>query len=223
MTWLASIADRTPLRSIAGLLAVIAVLLPGAVAAQTPPDELVKRVADDVLKIIQQDRELAAGSQSKMAQLIEEKIVPNFDFERMTRLAVGKSWRQATPEQQKALMDEFRTLLLRSYSSAYGAYKFIVIEVKPLKLQPDDDDVQVKTLIKLPGGAPPVNVDYSMFKGAAAWKVYDVTVDGVSMVTTYRSTFSDQIQKSGIDGLIKTLADTNAVKTLPKPPGVKKQ
>jgi len=220
MTWLACITDRAALRSVAWLLAVITILLPAVAAAQTPPDELVKRVADDVLKIIQQDRELAAGSQSKMAQLIEEKIVPNFDFERMTRLAVGKSWRQATPEQQKALMDEFRTLLLRSYSTAYGAYKFIVIEVK---LQPDDDDVQVKTLIKLPGGAPPVNVDYSMFKGTAAWKVYDVTVDGVSMVTTYRSTFSDQIQKSGIDGLIKTLADINAVKTLPKPPGVKKQ
>ena len=197
MTWLTRIADRTAWRSVVRLLAVIAVLLPAMVAAQTPPDELVKRVADDVLKIIQQDRELAAGSQSKMAQLIEEKIVPNFDFERMTRLAVGKSWRQATPEQQKALMDEFRTLLLRSYSTAYSAYKFIVIEVKPLKLQPDDEDVQVKTLIKLPGGAPPVNVDYSMFKGSAGWKVYDVTVDGVSLVTTYRSTFSDQIQKSG--------------------------
>src|SRR4029077_18641785 len=163
MTWLTRIADRTAWRSVARLLAVIAVLLPAMVAAQTPPDELVKRVADDVLKIIQQDRELAAGSQSKMAQLIEEKIVPNFDFERMTRLAVGKSWRQATPEQQKALMDEFRTLLLRSYSTAYSDYKFIVIEVKPLKLQPDDEDVQVKTLIKLPGGAPSVSVDYSMF------------------------------------------------------------
>jgi len=223
MTWLTRIADRTASRSVARLLAVIAVMLPAMVAAQTPPDELVKRVADDVLKIIQQDRELAAGSQSKMAQLIEEKIVPNFDFERMTRLAVGKSWRQATPEQQKALMDEFRTLLLRSYSTAYSAYKFIVIEVKPLKLQPDDEDVQVKTLIKLPGGAPSVSVDYSMFKGNAGWKVYDVTVDGVSLVTTYRSTFSDQIQKSGIDGLIKALAHMNAVKTLPKPPGVKKQ
>ena len=205
MTWLTRIADCTASRSVARLLAVIAVLLPAIGAAETPPDELVKRVADDVLKIIQQDRELAAGSQSKMAQLIEEKIVPNFDFERMTRLAVGKSWRQATPEQQKALMDEFRTLLLRSYSTAYSAYKFIVIEVKPLKLQPDDEDVQVKTLIKLPGGAPPVNVDYSMFKGSAGWKVYDVTVDGVSLVTTYRSTFSDQIQKSGIDGLILSL------------------
>jgi phospholipid transport system substrate-binding protein len=223
MTWLTCVARRTAPQIAALLLTAIATLLPTAGAAQTPPDELVKRVADDVIKIIQQDRDLATGSQSKMAQLIEEKIVPNFDFERMTRLAVGKSWRQATPEQQKALMDEFRALLLRSYSTAYSAYKYIVIEVRPLKLQPDDDDVQVKTLIKLPGGAPPVNVDYSMFKGAAGWKVYDVTVDGVSLVTTYRSTFSEQIQKSGIDGLVKALADMNATKAAPKPPGAKKQ
>ena len=117
-------------------------------------------------------------------------------------------------------MDEFRTLLVRSYSTAYSAYKFIVIEVKPLQAAARRRRrAGADTLIKLPGGAPPVNVDYSMFKGAAGWKVYDVTVDGVSLVTTYRSTFSDQIQKGGIDGLIKTLADMNAAKTCPSRPG----
>ncbi len=194
-----------------------------AIAAEQAPDELVRSVANDVLKIIQQDRELRAGSQSKMAELMEEKIAPNFDFQRMTRLAVGRSWRQATPEQQKRLADEFRTLLIRSYSTAYSAYRDIEIEVKPLRLQPTDEDVTVRTLIKVPGGGQSVNVDYSMFKAASSWKVYDVTVDGISLVTTYRGTFAEQVNKGGIDALIKALADMNAAKAAPPPAGARKQ
>jgi phospholipid transport system substrate-binding protein len=210
--------------SLTGLLAVVAValLLPLSVSAAQAPDALVRSVADDVLRIVQQDRELRAGDTEKMAQLIEEKIVPHFDFERMTRLAVGRSWREANPEQRKQLVDEFRTLLVRSYSAAYSAYKYIVVEVRPVKVQPSDDDVQVKSQIKLPGGAPPVNVDYSMVKNGEEWKVYDVTVDGVSLVTTYRSTFADEVSRGGIDGLIKSLKDRNAAKAAPQPPGVKK-
>jgi phospholipid transport system substrate-binding protein len=158
-----------------------------------------------------------------MAELIEAKIVPHFDFQRMTRLAVGRNWRQATPAQQKQLVDEFRTLLVRSYSTAYSAYRDIEVEVKPVRLQPSDEDVQVRTLIKLPNGAPPVSVDYSMFKASTSWKVYDVTVDGVSLVTTYRSTFADQVSKGGIDGLVKSLAEMNAAKSAPPPAGVNKQ
>jgi phospholipid transport system substrate-binding protein len=158
-----------------------------------------------------------------MGQLIEEKIVPHFDFERMTRLAVGRNWREATPEQRKTLIEEFRTLLVRSYSAAYTAYKQIAIDVRPLKLQPGEDDVQVKTLIKLPGGAPPINVEYSMVKNSEEWKVYDVTVDGVSLVTTYRSTFTEEVRKGGIDGLIKSLKDLNTAKAAPQPVGSKKQ
>jgi phospholipid transport system substrate-binding protein len=202
---------------------VLLALTAPAMAAEETPDELVRRVAADVLKIIQQDRELRAGSQSKMAELIEEKIVPNFDFQRMTRLAVGRSWRQATPEQQKRLVDEFRVLLVRSYSTAYSAYRDIDVEVKPLRLQPSDEDVQVRTLIKVPGGGPSVTVDYSMFKASSSWKVYDVTVDGISLVTTYRSTFAEQVNKGGIDALIKALADMNAAKSAPPPAGAKKQ
>ena len=194
-----------------------------AIAAEQAPDELVRSVANDVLKIIQQDRELRAGSQSKMAELMEEKIAPNFDFQRMTRLAVGRSWRQATPEQQKRLADEFRTLLIRSYSTAYSAYRDIEIEVKPLRLQPTDEDVTVRTLIKVPGGGQSVNVDYSMFKAAASWKVYDVTVDGISLVTTYRGTFAEQVNKGGIDALIKALTDMNAAKAAPPPADSRKQ
>jgi len=194
-----------------------------AAHAQDAPDQLVRRVADDVLKIVQEDRELRVGSQSKMAQLIEEKIVPHFDFERMTRLAVGRSWRQATPPQQEALIGEFRALLVRSYSAAYNAYSNIAVEVKPLRLQPSDEDVQVKTQIKLPGGAPPVGVDYSMYKASSTWKVYDVTVDGVSLVTTYRSTFADQVSRGGIDGLVKALTEMNTAKSAPPPAGVQKR
>ena len=201
--------------------AALALLAPGQALAQQSPDALVKSVADDVLKIIRQDKDLKAGDTSKMAQLIEEKIVPHFDFERMTRLAVGRNWREATPEQRKTLVDEFRTMLVRSYSAAYSAYNHIVVDVRPLKLQPSDEDVTVKSQIKLPGGAPPVNVDYSMVKNDE-WKVYDVTVDGVSLVTTYRSTFTDEVRKGGIDGLIKSLKDLNTAKAAAPAVGAKK-
>jgi phospholipid transport system substrate-binding protein len=205
------------------MAAVAFVLLPLQPAlAQTAPDALVKSVAEDVLRIVQQDKELRAGDTSKIAQLMEEKIVPHFDFERMTRLAVGRNWREATPEQRRTLLEEFRTLLVRSYSAAYTSYRHIVVEVRPLKVQPDEDDVQVKSQIKLPGGAPPVNVDYSMVKNSDAWKVYDVSVDGVSLVTTYRSTFAEEVRKGGVEGLIKSLKDLNTAKSAPKPVGAQK-
>ena len=191
----------------------------GVAHAQQGPDKLVRQVADDVLQALRQDPELAGGNQAKMAQLIEEKVAPHFDFDRMTRLAVGRSWRQATPDQQKALIEQFRQLLIRSYSTAYTAYKHIVIDVKPPRMQASDEDVSIKSEIKLPGGAPPVGVDYSMIKTDSGWKVYDVTVDGVSLVTTYRNTFADQIRQTGIDGLIKSLQDKNA----PPPPGASKR
>jgi phospholipid transport system substrate-binding protein len=210
--------------SLARFLTAVALCLlaPAPVFAQQAPDALVKSVADDVLRIIRQDRELRAGDTSRMAQLIEEKVVPHFDFERMTRLAVGRNWRDATPDQRKTLVEEFRTMLVRSYSAAYSAYNHIVVEVRPLKLQPTDDDVTVKSQIKLPGGAPPVSVDYSMVKNSEDWKVYDVTVDGVSLVTTYRSTFTDEVRKGGIDGLIKSLKDLNTAKAAPPAVGTKK-
>jgi phospholipid transport system substrate-binding protein len=203
----------------AALLAAVGLLPAQQALAQEAPDELVKSVAEDVLAIVRQDRALREGDTSRMAQLIEEKIVPHFDFERMTRLAVGRAWRQATPEQRKQLIEEFRRLLVRSYSAAYSTYNHIVVEVKPLKLRPGEDDVQVKTLIKLPGGAPPISVDYSMVNTNPDWKVYDVTVDGISLVTTYRSTFAEEVNRSGIDGLIKSLVALNAVKTTQRPVG----
>ncbi len=182
------------------------VLIATPALAQTAPDALVKGVADDVLRILSKsDQEPAA-----VARAIEEKIVTHFDFHRMARLAMGKSWKQATPEQQSSVVDQFRTLLLRSYTTAYSVARGVVVDVKPVKLQPTDEDVTVKTLIRLPGGAPPISVDYSMFKSNPAWKVYDVVVNEVSLVTTYRSTFSEQIKQGGIDGLIAALTEMNS-------------
>jgi len=193
-----------------GLALVLALWGSGSTLAQEAPDIVVKQVAAQAVTALREDPDLRSGNPAKMAQLIEQVIAPHFDFERMTRLAVGRAWRQASPDQRKALIEEFRTLLIRSYSTAYSSYKTIVVNVKPLRLQGGEDDVQVKSEIKLPGDTPPISVDYSMYKSSAEWKVYDVTVDGVSLVTTYRSTFAEEIQQNGIDGLIKSLRDKNA-------------
>jgi phospholipid transport system substrate-binding protein len=203
-----------------GTLIGLLFLMVGSVAqAQTAPDKLVKEVANDVLKSLREDPDLRTSNPTKMAELIEQKVAPHFDFERMTRLAVGRNWREANDDQKKLLIEQFRQLLVRSYSTAYSAYRNIAVEVKPARMNTGDDDVQVKSEIKLPGGAPPVNVDYAMYKNDSEWKVYDVIVDGVSLVTTYRSTFTEEIRQNGIDGLIKSLREKN---TLPVP-GKKQQ
>jgi phospholipid transport system substrate-binding protein len=197
-------------RAFRGLLAVAFWAAAATVQAQQVlPDKLVKDVANEVLRSLREDPDLRTPNQSKMAELIEKKVAPHFDFERMTRLAVGRNWREATDDQKKLLIEQFRQLLVRSYSTAYSAYRNIAVEVKPVRMNPGEDDVQVKSEIKLPGGAPPVNVDYAMYKNDSDWKVYDVIVNGVSLVTTYRSTFADEIRQSGIDGLIKSLRDKN--------------
>ena len=140
--------------ALAGLFALA--LCAGVAQAQQAPDQLVKDVASEVLRSLREDPELRAGNVNKMAELIEKKVAPHFDFDRMTRLAVGRNWREATADQKKLLIEQFRQLLVRSYSTAYTAYRNIVVEVKPTRLQPGEDDVQVKSEIKLPGGAPPV-------------------------------------------------------------------
>jgi len=177
-------------------------------AAEMAPDVLVKETAQDVLAIVKKDKEIQAGSQKKIMDLVEAKVLPHFDFKLMTQYAVGKHWRQATPAQQEALTNEFRTLLVRTYSTSLSAYKNQTIEYKPLKMQPGDADVTVKTQVVQPGGQP-VPIDYSLQKEANGWKVYDVVVDNVSLVTNYRGSFGTEIRQSGIDGLIKTLTEKN--------------
>jgi phospholipid transport system substrate-binding protein len=192
------------------LIPLIAALVPFAAAAQAQetPDALVKRIADEVIAIVKQDKDLQAGNSQKVVELAEQKVLPHFDFTRMTRLAVGRSWSQASPEQREALTKEFRTLLVRTYSSSLSQYRNQTIQVRPLQAAPGDTDVLVRTAVIQEGG-PPIPIDYRMEKTPQGWKVYDVVVDGASLVTTYRGSFNDQIQRSGIDGLLKTLQERN--------------
>lgn len=181
---------------------------PLLLAAEGDPDELIKKTANEVLTIIKSDKEIQAGNKKKIKEVIEVKVLPHFDFTRMTRLAVGRFWKQATPEQQLSLVSEFKTLLVRTYSTSLISYKDQKIEYKPLKLMPADTDVVVKTLIIQPG-AQSIPLDYSMVKTPTGWKAYDISVDGVSLVVNYRSSFAQEIQQGGMDQLIKTLQAKN--------------
>jgi phospholipid transport system substrate-binding protein len=200
---------------------VLLALLPAIAFAQDAPDALVKRIADEVLAVIKADKDVASGNQQKVVALAEQKVLPHFDFVRMTRLAVGRNWSQASDAQKEALTKEFRTMLVRTYSSSLTAYRNQTIEVKPTKMSPGDNETTVRTQVIQQGG-PPIPIDYAMEKVGAEWKVYDVVIDGASLVTTYRGSFNDQIQKGGIDGLLKTLQDRNASPTPPKPEAAKK-
>ncbi len=191
------------------LALLLTALVPALAAAQESPEALVKRVSDEVLTIIKNDKDVQSGNMTKVAQLAEQKVLPHFDFERMTRLAVGKNWREASDAQKKALEGEFRTLLVRTYSSSLAAYRNQTIDVKPGKAAAADKETVVKTAVVQQGG-PAIPIDYSMEKTDSGWKVYDVVIDGASLVTTYRGSFNDQIQKGGVDGLIKSLKDRNA-------------
>jgi phospholipid transport system substrate-binding protein len=176
--------------------------------AQEAPDALVKRIADETLAAIRSDKELQAGNPAKVKALIESKLVPHFDTARMTALAMGRNWRTATPEQQKALIEQFKTLLIRTYSNALTNYRDNTMTYKPLRANPGDTDLVVRTEVARPGQAP-VPIDYSMEKTPEGWKCYDVVVAGVSLVTNYRDEFNDTVRSSGIDGLIKALAAKN--------------
>jgi phospholipid transport system substrate-binding protein len=179
-----------------------------AAAQETAPDVLVKNITTEVIELIKQDKEIQAGNPRKIADVVESRILPHFSFARMTQIAVAINWRRATPEQQKVLTDEFKTLLVRTYSNALTLYRDQVIQFKPLRMRPDDTEVTVKSDIRQ-RGAQPVTLDYDMEKTPAGWKVYDVKVSGVSLITNYREEFAAQVRESGIDGLIKTLVSKN--------------
>jgi len=202
------------------MLRILATLLvacvPMLALAQEAPDALVKRTTDEVLAIIKSDKDVQGGNTAKVVELAEEKVLPHFDFARMTRLAVGRNWSKATPAQQEALTREFRMLLVRTYSNSLSQYRNQKIEVKPLKASPGDKDVTVRTAVIQQGG-PPIPIDYAMEKEGSGWKVYDVVIDGASLVTTYRGSFNDQIQRGGIDSLVKTLQERNSGSTASAP------
>ena len=207
------------IRRLASLaLASLALAFAGAAFAQEgAPDALVRKSIDEVLVIIKADKDLQNGNPRKLHAMIEEKVLPHFDFARMTRLAVGRNWAQASPEQKEALTREFQTLLVRTYSTSISQYRNQTIDVKPAKLAAGDQETVVKTVVNQPGGQP-IPIDYGMERTDKGWKVYDVVVDGVSLVTTYRGSFNDQVRKSGVDGLVKTLAERNRTSEAPQAP-----
>ena len=172
------------------------------------PDALAKSVTEDVLAALRSDKDIQSGDLRKVVDLVERKVLPHFDFQRMTRLAVGPNWRQASADQQKALVAEFRQLLIHTYAATFAAYRNQTIDIRPVRMDPKDTEVVVKSQINQPGGKP-VTVDYKMEKSDGGWKVYDVVVADLSLVQNYRGSFESEVRKGGVDGLIKTLADKN--------------
>ena len=176
--------------------------------ANVPADVFVKAVADDVLTIVKKDKDIQNGDQEKIFALAEEKILPNFNFDHVCRLVLGKNFSKASKEQQDAFQREFRTLLIRTYASALSKYRNQTIEYKPLRDISDEKQITVKTQILQPGGQP-IAVDYTLETAGDTWKVYDITIEGVSLVTNYRGQFSNEIRQGGMDGLIQKLVDKN--------------
>ncbi len=188
---------------------LLALLVPVAQAQEPAPDVLVKSITEEVVAVLKQDKDIQAGNPKKIEELIEAKVLPHFNFTRMTRIAMARNWRLATPEQQKELTGEFKTLLVRTYSTALSNYRDQVIDYKPLRAKPEDVEVTVRSEVKQSGSSQPVAIDYEMEKTPNGWKVYDVKVGGVSLVTTYRDTFTSEVKERGVDGLIKSLAAKN--------------
>ena len=177
-------------------------------AAEEAPDAMVKRVTEDVLTIVRQDKDIQSGNTQKAIDLVEAKVSPNFNFTHMTAFAMGRDWNTATPEQKKRLTEEFKTLLVRTYSNALTGYRNQTIRYLPSRMQAVDTDGVVKTEVVQPGNKP-VQIDYSLEKLGNRWFVYDVVVAGVSLVINYRTTFNQEVQANGIDGLIKMLVNKN--------------
>jgi phospholipid transport system substrate-binding protein len=173
-------------------------------AADLPPDVLAKNTTQEVVAILKADKEIQGGNVQKVYDLVEDKVLPHFDFNRMTQLAVGKHWNAATAKQKQALVKEFRSLLVRTYATSLTAFTDQTIEFKPFSMKPEATEVTVETEVKQPGGKP-IPINYDMYKTAFGWKVFDVSIDGVSLVINYRSSFANTIRQSGIDGLIATL------------------
>ena len=182
--------------------------LTGHAVAQEAPDALVKRISQEVLDAAKTDKAIQGGNQKRVLDLVETKILPYVDFQRMTALAAGRYWRDATPEQQKMLTDEFRALLVYTYSGAITQVKDQKIEFKPLRADPADTEVEVRSQVVQPRGEP-VQLNYRLEKTPTGWKIYDVNVLGAWLVETYKGNFATEISKGGIDGLIKTLSDRN--------------
>ena len=199
-------------------LATVALMALGAHAAPAAteaPDALVKRISQEVIDTAKNDKDIQAGNAQRVMDLVETKILPYVDFQRMTALAAGRHWRDATPEQQKQLSTEFRKLLVFTYAGALSQIKNETVEFKPMRADPSDTDVEVRSQVNVARGEP-VTLNYRVAKSPTGWKIYDINVLGAWLVETYKGSFASEIGKSGIDGLIKTLAAKN--KTLANKP-----
>ena len=186
----------------------VAFVASGPALAQEKPDALVKRISEDVINTAKADKEIQAGDRRKVIALVESKIMPHVDFQRTTAQAAGRFWRTATPEQQARLAQEFKTLLVYTYSGAISQIKNETVEFKPMRAQDSDTDVEVRSQVNLTRGEP-LTLNYRLYKAPAGWKIYDINVMGAWLVETYKGTFASEINKSGIDGLIAKLADRN--------------
>jgi phospholipid transport system substrate-binding protein len=178
-------------------------------AQEVAPDVLVKTVTDEVLEIVRKDKDIQSGNTKKAIDLVEAKVLPNFNFTRMTQLAMARDWRQASPAQQKVLTDEFHTLLVRTYAKALTEYKNQTVAYKPFTLKAGETDVRVRTEIRQSGAGKNIELDYWLEKSPTGWKVYDIEVGGISIVTNYRESFASEVRNNGIDGLIKSLQAKN--------------
>lgn len=179
-----------------------------SVQAQEAPDVLIQSVSEEVLDIIRKDKDIQGGNTAKVIELVDKKVLPHFNFPHMTALAVGKDWKKATPQQQQQLTAEFKTLLVRTYSNALVGYRNQKVVYKPLKMNAGDTEVLVRTEVQQPGSKA-VQLDYSVEKLDSGWKVFDVSVAGISLVTNYRDQFGQEVRNGGIDGLIATISAKN--------------
>lgn len=183
-------------------------LLPPAAGAQEAPDVLIKRVSEEILDLAKTDKQIQAGNQQRIMEVVQAKILPHVNFQRMTAAAAGRYWREASPDQQAALTGEFKTLLIYTYSGAISQIRNQKLEFRPMRSAPDDTDVEVRSNVIQPRGEP-IQLNYRLEKTQAGWKIYDVNILGAWLIETYKGSFSAEIQKGGIDGLIKTLSDRN--------------
>jgi phospholipid transport system substrate-binding protein len=187
---------------------LIAAFVPLAFAQEASSDALVKKLSDDVIAAIRQDKDIQAGDADKIAALVEAKILPHFDFRRTTQVAMGVNWRRASADQQERLTSEFKLLLVRTYSGALASYRDQTIEFKPLRASAGDSEVTVRSQVKQ-SGAEPITIDYAMEKTASGWKIFDVSIGGISLAVNYRTAFGEEVRNHGVEGLIALLADKN--------------
>ena len=191
------------------LLLILTLLMSMSIFAAEAPDLFVRKIADEVFEILKTDKDLKAGNKEKAYKITEEKILPYFDFDRISKLVLGKAWPAATKDEQEAFKKEFRMMLVKTYGSALLKFKDQTLNYKPTRFQPSDEEVLVKTEI-LKSGAPPLPIDYMLEKDGDSWKVFDIIIEGVSLVTNFRGQFGNEIKQNGIASLISKLAEKNA-------------